>query len=83
LDGSYSVPARDRIEEMKGSAKSSWEQSRRARLQLNFTSRQLLLATRDWRIWLHIFDNMIRLERSPLKALRRTLLFVSGYPRKR
>jgi hypothetical protein len=68
---------------MKGSGNSSWRQSRKARQQLNFTSRQLVRGAREWKVWFHVFDNMARLEGSSVKGFRSVTRWLSGYPRKR
>ena len=67
----------------KPSARNNWRASRSARLGLNFTARQLVLGYREWRMWWRVFCNLLRLERSPVKAFRRTMLMLSGHPRKR
>ncbi len=67
---------------MASRKKSTWQQSKQAQLQLNFTARQLVLGGRDMKVWYHVFDNMIRLEGSPVKALNCIMQWMSGYPKK-
>ncbi len=61
----------------------AWRSSRKAHRRLNFTSRQLLMMVRELRVWLRVFNNVRRVERSTFKALKRMLLFFKGHPRKR